>query len=359
MDGNADSGKRIRSVGYAAREKEGNLSPFNFERRELGPNDVLIETLYCGICHSDIHQVNSDWGDSTYPIVPGHEIIGKITAVGSGVKKFAAGDIAGVGCMVDSCKKCEACLAGEENNCEKEVTWTYNSPDRKSGGVTYGGYSSNIVVDQDFALRIPKGMDLASAAPLLCAGITTYSPLRHWKVGKGQKVGVIGLGGLGHMALKLAKSMGAHVTVFTTSDDKIKDAKALGADEVAISRDKNEMERRANSLDFIIDTVSAQHDIDGLLSLLKRNGHLVIVGLPSKPMQVGAFSLVAGRKSFSGSGIGGIRETQEMLDYCAEKGIGCNVEVIPIQEVNEAYKRVIRAEVKYRFVIDMASLRQG
>ena len=348
---------RIKSRGYAAREAHGNLSPFNFERRALGPKDVLIELEYCGVCHSDIHKVNGDWGECPYPIVPGHEMVGKVAAVGGGVSKFAIGDAVGVGCMVDSCRNCEACKAGEEQSCEHEPVWTYGSPDDKIGGITQGGYSERIVVDQDFVLRIPKGFDLAKAAPLLCAGITTYSPLRHWKAGKGTVVGVVGLGGLGHMAVKLAKAMGSHVVVFTTSEDKFKDAKSLGADEVVLSTNKSEMQRRTRSIDLIIDTVSVQHDVELLLALLKREGHLVLVGLPSKPISVGAFSLVAGRKSFSGSGIGGIRETQEMLDFCAEHNVTPNIEMISIQEINEAYKRVVRAEVKYRFVIDLASLK--
>jgi uncharacterized zinc-type alcohol dehydrogenase-like protein len=346
----------IQSRGYAAKEKGGQLGPYNFQRRELGPKDVLIDILYCGVCHSDLHQVNSDWDESFYPIVPGHEIIGKVSKTGSQVKKFAVNDTVGVGCMVDSCRNCEACKAGEENNCEKGTVWTYNSADKKSGGATYGGYSNNIIVDEDFVLRIPSGMDLRASAPLLCAGITTYSPLMHWKIGSGHKVGVVGLGGLGHMALKFAKSFGAKVVLFTTSNEKVKDGKALGADEVVVYKDVNDLKGYSNSLDFIIDTVSANHDVNSLLSLLKRNGHLVLVGLPSKPLGVDAFSLVSGRKSFSGSGIGGIKETQEMLDYCAKNKITCNIELIPIQEINEAYRRMERADVKYRFVIDLASL---
>jgi uncharacterized zinc-type alcohol dehydrogenase-like protein len=347
----------ISSKGYAAMKAGGPLLPFKFSRRELGPHDLLIDILYCGICHSDIHKVNDDWGSTTYPIVPGHEIVGRVSRVGSSVKRFKVGDNAGVGCMVESCRKCEACKAGEEQYCKDGTTMTYNSPETHIGGMTFGGYSNNIVVDEGFALKVPKNVDLAATAPLLCAGITTYSPLRRWKVGRGQKVGVFGMGGLGHMAVKFARSFGAHVVVFTTSPDKIKDAKRFGAHEVVLSTDAKEMPKHEKSLDFILDTISAQHDVDAVLSLLKRNGHMVLVGLSGKPVSVSASSLIYGHRSFAGSLIGGIKETQEMLDYCAKHNITCDIELIPIQRLAEAYRRTLSGDVKYRFVIDMSSLR--
>ena len=320
----------------------------------------MIEILYCGVCHSDIHQVNNDWGHAAYPMVPGHEIAGRVAKVGAAVKKFKLGDNAGVGCMVDSCRSCDACRDGEEQFCRKGATFTYSSPEKQTGGMTYGGYSQNIVVDEDFALKITQGADLAATAPLLCAGVTTYSPLKHWDVGPGKKAGVIGLGGLGHMALKLARSFGAHVTLFTTSPDKAKDALRLGAHEVVLSKDPAAMETQANSFDFILDTVSAPHEINAYLPLLKRNGTLVAVGMPTRPFTLYSSELVYGRRSLAGSLIGGIRETQEMLDYCASRGIVSDIEIIPIQKINEAYGRIVNADVKYRFVIDMASLgKQG
>lgn len=346
----------IKSKGYAAREAKGRLAPFDFERRELGPHDVLIDILYCGVCHSDIHQVNNDWGGSAYPMVPGHEIVGRVAKVGAEVRKFKAGDNAGVGCLVDSCRSCDACKEGEEQFCSRGAVFTYNSPEKQTGGRTYGGYSRNLVVDEEFALKIPQNADLAATAPLLCAGITTYSPLKRWKAGPGKQVGIIGLGGLGHMALKLARSFGAHVVQFTTSPGKAEDAKRLGAHEVVVSKDAEAMKARAGSLDFILDTVSAPHDINAYLSLLKRNGSLVIVGLPTKPFSVYSSELAYSRRSFAGSLIGGIKETQEMLDYCASHGIVSDIEIIPIQKINEAYERVVKADVKYRFVIDMATL---
>lgn len=348
---------KIHAHGYAAREAKGELAPFSFERRNLGPKDILIEILYCGVCHSDIHQVNNDWEGSVYPIVPGHEIVGKVLQVGSAVRKFSIGDRAGVGCMVDSCGSCEPCEHGEEQYCSKGTIWTYNSND-KTGNITYGGYSNNIVVREEFALKISPKLDLASTAPLLCAGITTYSPLRHWKIGPGQKVGVVGLGGLGHMALKFARSFGAYVVQFTTSPGKVQDALRLGAHEAVLSTDDQAMQAHANSFDFILDTVSALHDMNRLLSLLKVDGVLVLVGLPGKPGSIESDLLVLGRKSFAGSLIGGIRETQEMLDYCAEHNITSDIELIPIQKINEAYQRTIKADVKYRFVIDMATLKK-
>ena len=293
---------------------------------------------------------------TTYPAVPGHEIVGRVSKVGSDVRKFKDGDLAAVGCMLDSCRKCDRCKAGLENYCEVGATFTYNSPDPHLGGVTYGGYSKQIVVDENYVLKVPTNLDLAGVAPLLCAGITTYSPLRHWKVGKGHKVGIVGLGGLGHMGVKLAHALGADVTLFTTSPNKKDDAKRLGAQHVIISKDQAEMEKHVRSFDFILDTVSAEHDLNAYLNLLKRDGAMVLVGAPEKPAPVAAFNLIMARRSLSGSGIGGIRETQEMLDFCSKHGITADIELIPIQKINEAYERLLRSDVKYRFVIDMASL---
>ena len=347
----------IHSHGYAAFDSRNPLAPLKFERRDPGPQDLVIEIQYCGVCHSDIHQARDEWGTSVYPMVPGHEIVGRVVRAGSSVKKFVEGDLAGVGVFVDSCRACAECKAGQEHFCQSVPIWTYNAPEKQTGGFTYGGYSNNIVVDESYTLRISPKLKLAATAPLLCAGITTYSPLRHWKVGPGQKVGIAGLGGLGHMALKFARSFGAaHIVQFTTSLGKKEDALRLGAHEVVLSKDEKAVQAHAGSFDFIIDTVSAPHDVNILLSLLRRDGHLVLVGLPSDPLPVGAFPLIAGRKSLSGSMIGGIRETQEMLDYCAEHGIASDIELIPIQQLNEAYERTIRSDVKYRFVIDMASL---
>ncbi len=346
----------IKSKGYGVQKAKGELQPFEFERRDIGPTDVLLDILYCGICHSDIHQVNNEWKESAYPMVPGHEIVGRVARVGADVTKFKQGDNVGVGCMVYSCRECESCKDGEEQYCKNGPVYTYNSEEPVIGGNTYGGYSNNIVVNQDFGLKIPDGMDLAATAPLLCAGITTYSPMRHWKVGKGQKVGVVGLGGLGHMAVKLAKSFGARVVVFTTSPEKVSDAKRLGADEVVLSKNAKEMEAHADSFDFILDTVSAPHDVNRYLSLLNRNGNFVIVGLPIKPHEVVPNLLISERRTLAGSEIGGIKETQEMLDYCAKHGIKADIEVVPIQKVNEAYERTLKSDVKYRFVIDLSSL---
>jgi uncharacterized zinc-type alcohol dehydrogenase-like protein len=346
----------IKAKAYAAQSATSPLAPYSFERRDPGPLDVQIEILFCGVCHSDIHTVRSEWGPATYPCVPGHEIVGKVVKVGSEVKKFKEGDLAGVGCMVDSCRTCVHCQAGFEQFCTVGTTFTYNSPDKKSGGITWGGYSNAIVVDEAFTLKISDKLDLAATAPLLCAGITTYSPLHHWKVGKGQKVGVVGLGGLGHMGVKFAAAMGADVVLFTTSPGKTKDALKLGAKEVVVSKNEDEMSKRATSFDFILDTVAAQHDINAYLSLLKLDGKLVLVGLPEKQLEISAFELVLPRRILTGSAIGGIAETQEMLDFCAEHGIVSDIEMIPIQKVNEAYERVLKSDVKYRFVIDMKSL---
>jgi uncharacterized zinc-type alcohol dehydrogenase-like protein len=345
---------------FAARSASSGMAPYTIQRRAPHPQDVQLEILFCGVCHSDLHQVRDEWQmvmPTVYPLVPGHEIVGRVTAVGSAVKKFKEGDIAAVGCMVDSCRKCASCLAGEEQYCEVGMTLTYNAEDKILGGVTYGGYSDSIVVDEKYVLRVPNKLDPAGTAPLLCAGITTYSPLRHWKVGKGQKVGVVGLGGLGHMGLKFAKAFGAHVVLFTTSPNKTADAIALGADEVVISKNAAEMQKHAGSFNFILDTVSADHDLNAYLQLLKRDGTMALVGAPDKPAGVYAFSLLMGRRSLAGSAIGGIRETQEMLDFCAEKGITADIEKIKIQQIDEAYERLLKSDVKYRFVIDMASLR--
>jgi uncharacterized zinc-type alcohol dehydrogenase-like protein len=344
----------IQSWGYAAPQAKEPLAPFSFQRRDPGPNDIVIEIQYCGVCHSDLHQVRDEWGGSIFPMVPGHEIVGTVIKVGKEVVKFKEGDRAGVGCMVNSCGVCINCLAGEENYCQKGAIWTYNS--RENGEPTFGGYSNNIVVKESFAVRISPKLDLAAAAPLLCAGITTYSPLRHWKIGPGKKVGVVGLGGLGHMGLKLAHAFGAHVVQFTTSKNKEADARRLGADEVVLSSDPEQMKKHLNSFDFILDTVSAKHDIAGLLNLLKLNGTMTLVGLPDKPTDIPAFGLITGRRSLAGSGIGGIRETQEMLDYCAEHGIVSDIELIPIAKIDEAYVRMLKSDVKYRFVIDLATL---
>jgi len=342
---------------YAAQSATSPLAPFSFERRDPGPADVQIDILFCGVCHSDLHTVRSEWGGTTYPCVPGHEIVGRVLKAGRDVKNFREGDLAAVGCMVDSCRTCDNCRADLEQFCDNPgPVFTYNSKDRHTGGVTYGGYSKSIVVDQDFVLRISDKLDLAATAPLLCAGITTYSPLRHWKVGEGHKVGVVGLGGLGHMGVKFANAFGAHVVLFTTSPGKTADAKKLGAHEVVVSKDEDEMKKHEKTFDFILDTVSAEHDLNAYLSLLKRDGTLTLVGAPPDALPVDSFSLIHRRRRLAGSLIGGIAETQEMLDYCAERGITCDIELIKIAEINEAYERMLKSDVKYRFVIDMASL---
>jgi uncharacterized zinc-type alcohol dehydrogenase-like protein len=344
---------------FAAASATAPLAFTTISRRDPTERDVEIEILFTGICHSDLHSVRNEWSEfmpTVYPIVPGHEIVGRVTRVGSAVTNFKPGDIAAVGCMVDSDRTCVQCQAGFEQFCPN-MTLTFNSPDKHLGGVTYGGYSESIVVDEHFVLRVPANLDLAGAAPLLCAGITTYSPLRHWGVTKGKKVGVVGLGGLGHMGVKLAHAFGAHVVVFTTSPDKKEDALRLGADEVVVSRNSGEMEKHAGSFDFILDTVSADHDINAYLNLLARDGNITLVGAPPKPLGVSAFALIGGRRSLSGSNIGGIPETQEMLDFCGEHDITADVEVIPIQKANEAYERLLKSDVKYRFSIDMASLK--
>jgi uncharacterized zinc-type alcohol dehydrogenase-like protein len=348
-----------RAKAYSAGSATSPLASATIPRRDPADQDVQIEILYCGICHSDLHQVRNEWSGvmpTVYPCVPGHEIVGRVTRVGSAVTKFKAGDLAAVGCMVDSDRTCHECQAGLEQFC-RNFTLTYNFPDKHLGGVTYGGYSDSIVVDQRFVLHVPSNLDRAGVAPLLCAGITTYSPMRHWGVTKGKKVGVVGLGGLGHMGVKFAHALGARVVVFTTSANKKEDALRLGADEVVISRNADEMQKHTGSFDFILDAVSADHDIGAYINLLGRDGNITLVGAPEKPLAVSAFGLIMGRRSLSGSPIGGIPETQEMLDFCGQHNITSDVEVIPIQKVNEAYERLLKSDVKYRFSIDMASLK--
>ena len=348
----------IETVGYAAMAVAAPLERYDFTRRDPGPEDVVVEIAYCGICHSDIHQVRDEWGGSMFPMVPGHEIVGRVTAVGSQVKKFKVGDLAGVGVMVDSCKVCGNCKADEEAYCEKGFVGTYNARDY-NGALVQGGYSNNIVVDERYVHSISTKLEskLAAVAPLLCAGITTYSPLKHWKVGPGMSVGVVGLGGLGHMGLKFAHSMGARVVLFTTSAGKEADAKRLGADEVVISKDADAMAKQKGKFDFILDCVSAPHDMDAYLGLLRLNGTLCLVGLPEIPLTLSAFSTVTNRRSLSGSMIGGMKETQEMLDYCAEHDIVSEIEMVNVDQLDQAYNRVVKSDVKYRFVIDMASLK--
>jgi alcohol dehydrogenase (NADP+) len=343
--------------GYAAQSATSPLGAFGFERREPGSRDVEIDIQFCGVCHSDLHTVRNEWMNSVYPVVPGHEIVGRVSRVGGSVTRFKAGDLAGVGCMVDSCRTCPDCQAGLEQFCSNGLVLTYNSPDKHLGGMTYGGYSSRIVVDEAFVLKVAAGQNLAAVAPLLCAGITTYSPLRHWGVTKGSKVGVAGLGGLGHMGLKYAHAFGAHVVLFTTSPGKATDARRLGAHEVVVSRNADEMKRHAASFDFILDTVAAPHDLDAFTSLLKRDGTLCLVGAPATPHPSPMiFNLILKRRRIAGSLIGGIAETQEMLDFSAKHGITSDIETIPIQDINVAYERMLKSDVKYRFVIDMASL---
>ncbi|KAA6457303.1 NAD(P)-dependent alcohol dehydrogenase [Acidobacteria bacterium AB60] len=350
-----------KAKAYAVSSATSPFGPATIERREPTDHDVQIEILFCGICHSDLHQARDEWHDmmpTMYPCVPGHEIVGRVTRVGSAVTKFKPGDLAAVGCMVDSDRTCPECKAGLEQFCNNFVL-TYNFPDKHTGKVTYGGYSDSIVVTEHFVLKVPSNLDLAGAAPLLCAGITTYSPLRHWGVTKGKKVGVVGLGGLGHMGVKFAHALGAHTVVFTTSPGKKEDALRLGADEVVISKDANEMNKHAGSFDFILDAVAAPHDINAYINLLARDGNITLVGAPPEPLPVGVFGLIFRRRSFSGSLIGSIAETQEMLDFCGKHNITSDVEVIPIQKVNEAYERLLKSDVKYRFSIDMASLKSA
>lgn len=356
----AKASQTFAARAFAAQTASSGMTPYSFQRRSPRPQDVQIEILYCGVCHSDLHTVRNEWKEvmpTVYPCIPGHEIVGRVVKVGSAVKQLKEGDIAAVGCMVDSCRQCANCLAGEEQYCENFMTLTYNGEDKILGGVTYGGYSDSIVVDEKYVLRVPNGLNPAGAAPLLCAGITTYSPLRHWNVKKGQKVGIVGLGGLGHMGVKFAKAFGANVVLFTTSPNKTADAIRLGADEVVISKNAVEMQKHTGSFDFILDAVSADHDLNAYLQLLKLDGTMTLVGAPEKPAAVAAFNLLMKRRRIAGSAIGGIRETQEMLDFCADKGITADIELIKIQQVNEAYERLVKSDVKYRFVIDMASLK--
>ncbi|HSN85694.1 MAG TPA: NAD(P)-dependent alcohol dehydrogenase [Thermoanaerobaculia bacterium] len=348
----------IKTQGYAAQSATTPLAPWSFERRDPGPEDVQIEILYCGVCHSDLHTVRSEWEGTVYPMVPGHEIVGRVVKVGGKVSKFKEGDFAAVGCMVDSCRHCAGCTEGLEQYCEKGFTGTYGGVEKETGQPTKGGYSEGIVVNEHFVLRLSDKLDPAAAAPLLCAGITTWSPLRHWRVGPGSKVGVVGLGGLGHMGVKLAHALGARVVLFTTSPGKAQDARRLGADEVVISKNPEEMAKHTGSFHFILNTVAAPHNLDAFLVLLKRDGVMVLVGAPGEPHpSPTVFNLIMGRRSLAGSLIGGIEETQEMLDFCAERGIVSDIELIPIQQINEAYERMLKGDVKYRFVIDMASLR--
>jgi uncharacterized zinc-type alcohol dehydrogenase-like protein len=343
-------------TGYGARSADARLAPLAIVRRDPGPDDVEIEILYCGVCHSDLHTARNEWGGTLYPSVPGHEVVGRVKRVGAAVTSFKIGDAVGVGCIVDSCRTCPSCQAGLEQYCLNGMVGTYNGPDKVLGGHTFGGYSGAIVVDKAYVLRVPDGLDLAAAAPLLCAGITTYSPLRHWKVGPGQRVGIVGLGGLGHMGVKLASALGAHVVMFTTSASKVEDARRLGAHEVVLSRDPAAMAAERGRFDFILDCVAAEHDINAYLALLKVDGALVQVGAPEKPLPVHVFSLIPQRRTFAGSMIGGIAETQEMLDFCAAHAITSDIEMIRMDEINEAYERMLKSDVKYRFVIDMASL---
>lgn len=342
---------------FAATSAIDPLGPHAIERREPQARDVEIDILFCGVCHSDLHFARNEWGMTQYPVVPGHEILGRVTRVGKDVKKFKAGDLAAVGCLVDSCRTCTSCQEGLEQFCLNGPVFTYNGPDKYSGGMTYGGYSERIVTDEAFVLKVPANVDPAGAAPLLCAGITTYSPLRHWGAGKGKKVGVVGLGGLGHMGVKYAHAFGAHTVLFTTSESKVADGKRLGADEVIISRHAEDMAKHAGSFDMILDTVSADHDVNALLGMLKLDGTMVMVGAPPAPQGVSVMSLLFPRKQLAGSLIGGIPETQEMLDFCGKHNVVCDVEVIRMQQINEAYERMLKSDVKYRFVIDMGSLK--
>lgn len=348
-------------VGYAAKDAKTPLGPFSFSRRELEPEDIEIEILFCGICHTDLHFVKNEWNNTIYPVVPGHEIVGKVTRVGNKVKSFKVGDFAAVGCLVDSCQNCPNCKKGDEQYCDQTFTMTYNSIDKRDGKPTFGGYSTQIIVNEKFVLHVPKSFkasDLPGVAPLLCAGITTYSPLRHWNIGKGKKVGIVGLGGLGHMGLKIAHALGAHVVLFTTSVNKVDDAKRLGADEVIVWKKIDELKKHANSFDFILDTVAVPHNLDPFIEVLKRDGTMCLVGLPGTPHpSPNVANFIMKRRSLAGSMIGGIKETQEMLDFCAQHKITSDVEVIPIQKVNEAYDRMLKSDVKYRFVIDNASLK--
>ena len=343
---------------YAAHDAKSALVPFDYTPRTLRDHDVQIKVLFCGVCHSDLHQARNEWSNTLFPVVTGHEIVGRVSAVGNHVSRYQVGDLVGVGCMVDSCRSCPSCDEGLEQYCENGFTGTYNGEDRQTGATTYGGYSTDMVVDQDFVLRVPENLDPAGVAPLLCAGITTYSPLRQWGAGPGKKVGIVGLGGLGHMGVKLARAMGAHVVLFTTSASKVEDAKRLGAHEVVISRNPEEMAQHTNSFDFILNTVAAQHDLNPFLNLLRRDGTLTLVGAPEHDHpSPQVFNLIMKRRRIAGSLIGGIAETQEMLDFCGQHGITSDIELIPMQQINEAFERMLKSDVKYRFVVDIDSLR--
>jgi uncharacterized zinc-type alcohol dehydrogenase-like protein len=346
----------LATHGYATHGPTSKLEPFKFDRRDVGPNDLLIEILYCGICHSDIHQARGEWGNSTYPMVPGHEVVGRVTRAGAKVSKFKVGDVVGVGCFVDSCRVCSSCKEGEEQFCEDHLVFSYNCTERDGKTPTFGGYSNQMVVDENYVLRIPPALSLAGAAPLLCAGITTYSPLRTFGVKRGDRVGVIGLGGLGHMGVKIAAAMGAEVTVFSTSPKKEQDARRLGASNFVVSSDVNAMRAVASRFHLILDTVSAAHDLNPYLNALRRDGTMVVVGVSVEPAPVATFPLILGRRRLAGSIIGGIRETQEMLNFCAEHNIPADVEVIPIKDVEKAFDRTVKGDVRYRFVIDMKTL---
>lgn len=346
--------KNIKAYGTTGSTEP--LKEITIQRRALLAHDVEIEILFCGVCHSDLHQVHNDFGGSNYPMVPGHEIVGRVIAIGEHVTKFKIGQLAGIGCIIDSCRECEYCEKSEEMFC-KEETLSFNSNDKHLGGVTLGGYSETYVANENYVLHIPENLDLASAAPLLCAGITVYSPFKHWNIGPGKKVGILGIGGLGHVGIKIAKAMGAYVVVFTTSDAKVADAQRLGADEAVLSSNEEQMKKHIGSLDMVLDTVSAMHDVNVYLNQLKPDGTVVLVGLPNQPLPINPFNVVRGRRSFSGSNIGGIKETQEMLDFCGEHNITADIEMINIQEINDAYERLMKGDVHYRFVIDMASLK--
>lgn len=355
IEGTTIKTKDVNAFGTEGAEAP--LKPIPIKRREILPHDVEMEILYCGICHSDLHQIKNDFGGTMFPIVPGHEIVGRVIAIGNHVSKFKVGDLAAIGCIVDSCGKCEYCETDLQQFCDDGATYSFNSVDKNLGGATFGGFSKTYVCNENYVLTMPAFEDLAAAAPLLCAGITVYSPLKHWQAGPGKKVGILGIGGLGHVAIKIAKAMGAEVVVFTTSPSKVEDAKRLGADDAVLSSDAEQMSKYNRSLHFIIDTVSAKHDVKTYLNLLRHDGTVVLVGLPPQPLEVGAFNVVMGRRSLSGSNIGGIQETQEMLDFCAKHNITADIELINIQEVNEAFERLEKGDVKYRFVIDMASLK--
>lgn len=347
------------TYGYAARDAASPLAPFEFQRRDLRELDVRIDVLFCGVCHSDLHQARDEWRNTIFPVVPGHEIVGRVAETGKGVTKYKVGELVGVGCLVDSCRTCPSCAEGLEQYCENGFVGTYNGTDRVSGDVTYGGYSTQLVVDEAFVLRVPENLELAAVAPLLCAGITTYSPLRTWGAGPGKKVGIVGLGGLGHMGVKLAHAMGAHVVLFTTSPSKIEDGKRLGADEVVISKDPEQMKAHANSFDLIVNTVAAQHDLNPFIELLRRDGTMTLVGAPEHDHpSPQVFNLIMKRRRLAGSLIGGIAETQEMLDFCGKHGITSDIEMIKMQDINNAYERMLKSDVKYRFVIDLDSLRK-